>query len=130
MSKHPVISKSKTLDVPIIITSPTIDQHHETSGPCEHLVPPSHFTKNHKLDKALSLDSHSLEYPHSLSSTSSSINTSLNSTESTSNNSIHQFQFYRQQFLTPPPVVSYSSSSSSSDISENINADFKLNHIN
>ena len=124
MSKHPQIAKSKTLDVPIIITSPTHEQNDGINHSGEILLPTN--TNKYKLDKALSLDSHCAhnQSQNSLSSSMSSMNNSANS-ESSSNNSIHQFQFYRQQFLTPPPVVYFNTNNV-----ENINADFKINQSN
>jgi hypothetical protein len=116
MSKHPQISKSKTLEVPIIITSPTNDPNHDTFEYQQSPTTPNRF----KLDKALSLDSHKMSYQNSLDSSSCSINNSLNSTESLSNNSIHQFQFFHQKFLTPPPIIN-------SETTENMSAVFKTN---
>ena len=132
MSKHP-LRTSKTLDIPIIITSSINDSNDSTNlfgnnstnnrvlESNEHVIQNSKF----KLDKALSLDSHCLEYQNSLSSTSSSINTSIASTSS-SNGSIH-----RQQYLVPPPVSTalnpYNSNSNSITLTH---SDLKANQTN
>ncbi len=116
MSKHPQISKSKTLEVPIIITSPTNDTNYDMLEYQQSSTQPTRF----KLDKALSLDSHRMSYQNSLDSSSCSINNSLNSNEFLSNNSINQFQFCNQNFLSPPPIVN-------TDVSDNMSAAFKNN---
>lgn len=134
MSKHHIICKSKTLDVPIIITS-TIDSNENSF--CFNEVntnePSSIQTKpfgqispgggnKFKLDKGFSLDSHYLQSQNSLSSSSTNndINSSSNSISSSTNSiQTHNFQFQHQQFLTPPPAVNINSA-----ICYNINADF------
>lgn len=118
MSKYPQIAKSKTLDVPIIITSPTHEAN-DGNHTSEILLPTN--TNKYKLDKALSLDSH-CDQKQNQNSVSSSMSSMNNTSENSSNNSIHQFQFYRQQFLTPPPAVYFNTNNV-----ENINADFKIN---
>ena len=117
MSKHPTISKSKNLDVPIIITS-TIDSKNDT---IKNESPQPLSPNKYKLDKAYSLDSHHSSYQSSFSSINlASMNTSIANSDSSSNSSINQFQYYRQQFLTPPPPINYNNNI------ENINADFKI----
>ena len=130
MSKHP-LRTSKTLDIPIIITS-SINESNDSSNlfgnstnnrvleSNEHVVQNSKF----KLDKALSLDSHCLEYQNSLSSTSSSINTSIASASS-SNGSIH-----RQQYLVPPPVSTALNPYNSNNSMTLTNSDLKANQMN
>lgn len=118
MSKHPTISKSKTLDVPIIITSAITEPKNEPPQP---ILSPTKY----KLDKAYSLDS---QYSSHQSSFSSINSVSIN--DSCSNNSINQFQYYRQQFLTPPPAISFANNinnNNSPSNMEKINADFKSN---
>ena len=129
MSKHHIICKSKTLDVPIIITSTTSDpiecnfgsnltSINNTNELSAKLINGNKF----KLDKGLSLDSHCLQSQNSLSSlTSNDLNSSSNSISS-SNNSIqqHNFQFQNQQYLSPPSTVN------SSAQSFNINADYEI----
>ena len=137
MSKHHFICKSKTLDVPIIITSQNWDSNdttlndsennnllsktrlndHEQSNP---LI--SQITNKFKLDQGLSLDSHYLKSQNSSSSSSASNGFSSSSNSmSYSNNSIQKFQYVDQNFLVPPPTVNLSLSQS-----YNINADFEI----
>ena len=81
MSKHHIICKSKTLDVPIIVTSTISDSNdsnmhenhiemHRQTDNLNGLANPNKF----KLDKGLSLDSHYLNNMSSSSSSSSTNN--------------------------------------------------------
>lgn len=119
MSKHHVICKSKTLDVPIIVTSTIGDsndnnlEHSLTTG--NGLIGSNKF----KLDKGLSLDSHCL---NSLSSSASSSTTNMTSSSSTSISS--SSNSIRQQFLTPPSIINLNSNKT-----YNINADFDFDSV-
>ncbi|CAF0857353.1 unnamed protein product [Brachionus calyciflorus] len=130
MSKHHVILKSKTLDVPIIITSSISDESQfnfsESNDQLTHIV----GTK-YKLDKGFSLDSHYLHSQNSLSSSSTSNDlTSTPNSVSSSNSSLQSqlntsFQFHNQKYLQPPPVVNLTTLTSAN----NINADFEVNNL-
>ena len=129
MSKHHIICKSKTLDVPIIITSSTTDPIECTFGSNIATVNNSSELSNKptnankfKLDKGLSLDSHCLKSQNSLSSSSNSngMTSSSNSISSSNNSILHNFQFHNQQYLSPPSTVN------SSAQSFNINADYEI----
>lgn len=103
MAKHHLICKSKTLDVPIIVTSPTNDNSNladlidPTTTTSTQTTTPNKF----KLDKGLSLDSHCM---NSLSSSASSSVTNMTSSSSVSSST----SSIRQQFLQPPSVLSLS----------------------
>ncbi|RNA17187.1 hypothetical protein BpHYR1_019234 [Brachionus plicatilis] len=124
MSKHHVILKSKTLDVPIIITSSMTEENHylETASNNDQF---SHLVNSKfKLDKGFSLDSHYLNNQKSMSSsiTSNELNSvpnSISSSESSLQCQLNNFQFHNQQFLQPPPLINPSSFTN-----PNINADF------
>ena len=133
MSKHHVtVGRSKTLDVPIIITSTTSDPIEcnfganltSVNNSNNELSTKTMNLNKFKLDKGLSLDSHYLKSQNSLSSSSTSneMNDSSSNSISSSNNSIinNNFQFQNQQYLSPP------SSISSSSRQFNINADFEI----
>lgn len=130
MSKHHVICKSKTLDVPIIITSSTSDPVECTFGAnIASLANASEVSiktingNKFKLDKGLSLDSHCLKNQNSLSSSSTNneMTSSSNSISSSNSSILHQnFQFHNQQYLSPPSTVN------SSAQSFNINADYEI----
>ena len=129
MSKHHAICKSKTLDVPIIITSSTDPIECTFGANITCLANSSEVSikttngNKFKLDKGLSLDSHCLKNQNSLSSSSTSNEmTSSSNSISSSNNSIlhHNFQFHNQQYLSPPSTVN------SSAQSFNINADYEI----
>ena len=131
MSKHHVMCKSKTLDVPIIITS-SIDIVNDYScenedvdnGLQQNAIATSNNTNNgkYKLDKGLSLDSHCLKTQNSLSSNSTNndltASSSTNSVSSSTSSNL-KLQFQNQKFLSPPASVK---------TSYNINADFTLNY--
>ena len=129
-SKNPSIYKSKTLDVPIIITNDydvsstteilTGANTNTQSTPLSNLntgtILNTQITQqSNKFQKGYSLDSQYLYNQNSLSSSSSLINdlTSSSNSISSSSNSIQ----HHRQFLEPP------SSLSSSQV-QNINADF------
>lgn len=134
MSKHHVILKSKTLDVPIIITSSTTEENQFSFNEVPSNDPVTSLTNSNKfkLDKGFSLDSHYLKSQNSLSSSSTSNDlTSSSNSISSSNSSLQQqfqqFQFYNQQYLQPPPSVNLSNSSSNQTY--NINADFDVTNV-
>ncbi len=127
MSKHHAICKSKTLDVPIIITSTTSEPIECNFGAqitslanSNELSIKSINGNKFKLDKGLSLDSHCLKSQNSLSSSSTSNGmTSCSNSICSSNNSIlHQNK--SSQYLSPPSTVN------SSAQSFNINADYEI----
>lgn len=142
MSKHHIICKSKTLDVPIIITSTISDSSFSPSadtGSYFHENGGSKFLENEpplgvilngsgskfKLDKGFSLDSHYMKSQNSLSSSSTNNdNASSFSSISSSTNSSSSFQFQNQHYLVPPPVINMSSNQTC-----NINADFSLESV-
>lgn len=134
MSKHHVILKSKTLDVPIIITSSISDENQFSFSEAPSTEPISQIqpvSAKFKLDKGFSLDSHYLKSQNSLSSSSTSNDmTSSSNSMSSSTNSLQQqhftnFQFHNQQYLQPPPAVSLTSMNTASQ-TININADFDV----
>ena len=138
-TKHHVICKSKTLDVPIIITndydtaanntnSNNVDSPTSPPSNQNSMVPnattitatlPSSVANSNKFQKGYSLDSHALYNQNSLSSSSSLINdlTSSSNSISSSSNSIQH-----RQFLLPP-------SSLNSSQAQNINADFETSTL-
>lgn len=123
MSKHHVILKSKTLDVPIIITSSNSEENHyrENSNSDEqfqYLV-----NQKYKLDKGYSLDSHHFNNQNSLSTSIGnevcSISSSVSSSETSLQNQLNGSQSHSQQYLQPPPMINKSILTNSK-----INADF------
>jgi hypothetical protein len=127
MSKHHVICKSKTLDVPIIITSSIGDSGttgegvyfnettstHETTTATTNLVTSSQMVmssnnnNSSKLNKGYSLDSkYMMTTQNSLSSSSTNndMTSSSNSVSSCSTNSIQPQHYHSRQFLLPPPT--------------------------
>lgn len=120
MSKHHVICKSKTLDVPIIVTSTIGDSNDNDLDHCLVATGNGSIGSNKfKLDKGLSLDSHCL---NSLSSSASSSTTNMTSSSSTSISS--SSNSIRQQFLTPPSIINLNSNKT-----YNINADFDFDSV-
>jgi hypothetical protein len=118
MSKHHIICKSKTLDVPIIVTSTISDSNDTHDSHTENLRLNENtnglaISNKFKLDKGLSLDSH---YLGSMSSSSSSSTNNINSSSTSLTSSTNSI---RQQFLTPPPIINFNSNKV-----YNINADF------
>jgi hypothetical protein len=137
-NKHHAICKSKTLDVPIIITNDydvsssnseitnTQSQNNtsSTTAAANQMPLSGVFTINsqqsppaftNKFQKGYSLDSQHLSSQNSLSSSSNSISSSNNSIQNV--NSGNQFHHQHRQYLQPP-------SSLNSSQAQNINADF------
>lgn len=131
-NKFHAMCKSKTLDVPIIITTNDFDlcdQQQQQQQQQQLLLQPNGLSTslNNKFQKGYSLDSQHMFSQNSLSSSSSLAAdlTSSSNSISSSNNSItaanqqQPAQYRQQQFLQPPCSLSTTQV-------HNINADFYL----
>lgn len=126
MSKHHVILKSKTLDIPIIITSSISEENHYRENSSSDEQFPYKINQKYKLDKGYSLDSHHFKNQNCLSSSSigqqvCSVSNSVSSSEASLPNQLNGFQSQSQKYLQPPPMINLSTLANS-----NINADFSI----